>query len=146
MYTSRWKSAPFKPGLQENAICAALKRRSSTELHAFFWKLATHYWVNRGLKDLKKIRKERQFKEVESRFGEERNLWEVRIVIRLTQSRSSCNWLLEHSTNSGLRVGSAITPCASGDPRCPHSNTAYIALEERILQACVPSRMRFTRR
>jgi DNA gyrase subunit B len=31
-------------------------------------------------KDLKKIQKERQFKEVESRFDEEHNLWEVRIV------------------------------------------------------------------
>jgi DNA gyrase subunit B len=31
-------------------------------------------------KDLKKIQKERQFKEIESRFDEEHNLWEVRIV------------------------------------------------------------------
>jgi DNA gyrase subunit B len=31
-------------------------------------------------KDLKKIQKERQFKEVQSRFDEEHNLWEVRIV------------------------------------------------------------------
>ena len=31
-------------------------------------------------KDLKKIQKERQFKEVESRFDEEHNLWEVRFV------------------------------------------------------------------
>jgi DNA gyrase subunit B len=31
-------------------------------------------------KDLKKLQKERQFKEVESRFDEEHNLWEVRLV------------------------------------------------------------------
>jgi DNA gyrase subunit B len=31
-------------------------------------------------KELKKIQKDRQFKEVESRFDEEHNLWEVRYV------------------------------------------------------------------
>src|SRR5205823_574341 len=31
-------------------------------------------------RELKKIQKERQFKEVESRFDEEHNLWEVRYV------------------------------------------------------------------
>jgi DNA gyrase subunit B len=36
--------------------------------------------IERLEKDLKKIQKERQFKEVESRFDEEHNLWEVRIV------------------------------------------------------------------
>jgi len=36
--------------------------------------------IERLEKDLKKIQKERQFKEVESRFDEEHNLWEVRFV------------------------------------------------------------------
>jgi DNA gyrase subunit B len=47
-------------------------------------------------KDLKKIQKERQFKEVESRFDEEHNLWEVRIV-NSQGAEHMINWELASS-------------------------------------------------
>jgi DNA gyrase subunit B len=47
-------------------------------------------------KDLKKMQKERQFKEVESRFDEEHNLWEVRIV-NSQGAEHMINWELASS-------------------------------------------------
>jgi DNA gyrase subunit B len=47
-------------------------------------------------KDLKKIQKDRQFKEVESRFDEEHNLWEVRIV-NSQGAEHMINWELASS-------------------------------------------------